>query len=135
MVSQLLANVSVAPSDAGVPQGAKFAAAAEVLYPPPLHGSTDNILYVSNRNVGVADSRGDSIATVQHIAGSETGTTCSTSRRKLRRVTEELKVVAQVFTGLNQIRSMAFSPDGMHLVAGGSKVGGWRDKRVSENTS
>ena len=121
--AQLLVNVSVIPNDPQVPKGAKFAT-AEILYPGPLDGSTDNFVYVSNRNIGEPDQRGDSIAIFQHTAGSQDGTAPATSRPRFRRANEDLTLVVQVFTGLQQIRSMAFSDDGVYLVAGGSKDGG-----------
>lgn len=118
--AQLLVNVSVVPNDPEVPKGAKFAA-AEILYPGQLNGSSDDFVYVSNRNTGEPDQRGDSIAIFQHTAGSQVATA---SRRTFHRANEELTLVNQVFTGLQQIRSMAFSDDGVYLVAGGSKDGG-----------
>jgi hypothetical protein len=131
--AQLLVNVSVVPNDPEVPKGAQFAA-AEILYPGRLNGSTEDFVYVSNRNVGVPDPRGDSIAIFQHISGSQVGTARATSRRKFRRANEELNLVTQFFTGLQQVRSMAFSDDGVYLVAGGSKDGSGGGVKVFQRT-
>lgn len=111
----LLASVSVAPTD-NVPVGTLFFA-AEVLYPDPLpcEGEQDGddkkrYLYASNRNKGTAlDPRGDTIAIVEHCPGDGK---------------DKLTVVNQVYTGLQQIRSMTFSDDEQYLVAGGGVSGG-----------
>ena len=108
--SHLVAQpLSIAPNDAQVPKGATFAA-AEILIPPPGNG---NLLYASNRNTAVnaTDPRGDSIAIVQFNPPG-------------RNSAASLKIVKQVFTGLQQIRSMAFSDDGNFLVAGAALTGG-----------
>jgi len=119
-ISRLLASVSTVPTD-GVPAGAKFAA-AEVLYPPPLTGSGNNsYIYTSNRNTGEADPRGDSIAIFQHIPGDDQD---ATQKRWHKRTNDQLILVNQVFTGLQQIRGMQFSDDGQYLVAGGVLSGG-----------
>jgi len=107
--SPTLASVSIAPTD-GVPAGAKFAA-AEILMPPPSVQFPTPFIYASNRNVGTTpDPRGDTIAILQFV--SVAGRTGS------------FKLVAQVHTGLQQIRGMAFSDCGEFLVAGAVKTGG-----------
>lgn len=96
------------------PAGAQFFA-AEVLYPDPLHcegekdGDKKLYIYASNRNKGTADPRGDTIAIIEHTPGDGK---------------DELKVVDQVYTGMQQIRSMTFSDDEQYLVAGGGLSGG-----------
>jgi len=108
--SVTLATISIAPTDSGVPAGAKFAA-AEILMPAPSASFPSPLIYASNRNTGTEeDPRGDSIAILQFV---------SVAGR-----TAEFRLVAQVFTGLQQIRGMAFSGDGQFLVAAGSKSGG-----------
>ena len=65
-------------------------------------------IYVSNRNKGIQDARGDSIAIFEHV---NVGTP-----------EEELLLVKQVFTGLGQIRGMQFGKERRgeaFLVAGG----------------
>ena len=65
-------------------------------------------IYVSNRNVGFQDSRGDSIAIFEHV--------------NVDTPEEGLVLVKQVFTGLNQIRGMQFGEKRRgeaFLVAGG----------------
>jgi 6-phosphogluconolactonase (cycloisomerase 2 family) len=102
---------SIAPRDASTPNGAKFAA-AELLSPPPSDMFPEGLLYASNRNVGLEDPRGDSIAIIRYFPSSAPG------------VKARFDIIEQVFTGLQQIRGMAFSGDGEFLVAGGSKSGG-----------
>ncbi|KAK0203428.1 putative isomerase YbhE [Desarmillaria ectypa] len=76
----LLANVSIVPPDPPFP----------VQY-----------IYASNRNVGEADERGDTIAIFRYVEG-------------------KLELVTHVYTGLDQIRTMEFSGEGSeYLVAGG----------------
>lgn len=96
----LLANVSVLPTQ--VPVGSQYTA-AELLISP-----SKQYLYASNRNIATAssaiDPQGDTIAVL------------STSPK--------LHVVAQVHTGLQQIRGMQISPDGKYIAAAGLVGGG-----------
>ncbi|KAF8656668.1 hypothetical protein AX16_002471 [Volvariella volvacea WC 439] len=95
----IISNVSIIPST--TPPGSSYAA-AEILIPPPntrfpASGSTPYI-YVSNRNVGTPDyssNQGDSIAIFELL---DRGTS-----------SERLSLVRQVYTGLSQVRGMAFS--------------------------
>jgi 6-phosphogluconolactonase (cycloisomerase 2 family) len=107
--SVTLASISIVPTDSGVPAGAKFAA-AEILMPSPSSSFPSSFIYASNRNTGTPDPRGDSIAIVQFVS--------------IAGRTAEFRIVNQVFTGLQQIRGMAFSDDGQFLVAAGSQSGG-----------
>jgi len=135
--STLLASTSIVPTDSAIPAGVKFAA-AEILIPPALpfqasdaadsqssqiaptdasapDATTDSLsrptlLYASNRNIGVEDPRGDSIAIFQFFPG--------------RGRKAGFKLVQQVYTGLQQIRGMSFNQDGTYLIAGGVKSGG-----------
>jgi 6-phosphogluconolactonase (cycloisomerase 2 family) len=105
----ILATTNVAPTDNDVPAGAEFAA-AEILIPPTSDQFPASFIYISNRNIGTPDPRGDSIAIFQFL--SELGQS------------PELKLIDHIFTGLHQIRGMAFSEDGLFLVAGASNRGG-----------
>lgn len=101
--SSIIASVSITPLDA--PPGAIFAA-AEILIPPPSVHFPIPYIYVSNRNKGVVDPRGDTIAIFEHITDGRSG--------------EGLQLVQQVYTGLNQIRGMEFGPPPHeYLVASG----------------
>ncbi|KAI0653934.1 putative isomerase YbhE [Cubamyces menziesii] len=102
----LVANFSVIPP--GLPAGASMAAGEILLAeasPSPAQGSNSSsqpFIYVSNRNVGVQDPRGDAIA--------------------IYAVEPELRFVKHVFTGLDQIRGMELSGAGSgdaFLVAAG----------------
>ncbi|KAF8904590.1 putative isomerase YbhE [Mucidula mucida] len=96
--SALLANVSIVPSDP--PEGAAYAA-GEILIPPPSQEFPIPYVYVSNRNTGTTLPRGDSIAIFEYCEG-------------------ELKLVNQVYTGINQIRGMEFGGEhGDYLVMSG----------------
>lgn len=103
----LIANVSILPTFQ--PEGARYAA-AEILFPAPTRRFPTSYIYVSNRNVGSTDTvRGDSIAIFQHVnAGKDN---------------EGLKLIKQVFTGINQVRGIQIGrvEDGgeEYLVAGG----------------
>ncbi|KAI0371947.1 putative isomerase YbhE [Pilatotrama ljubarskyi] len=98
----LTANFSVVPP--GLPAGAQMAA-GEILLAEASdqEGSdfTQPFIYVSNRNVGAQDPRGDAIA--------------------IYAVEPELAFVKHVFTGLDQIRGMELSggSENAFLVAGG----------------
>lgn len=92
--SPLIANVSIIPSDP--PAGALFAA-GEILIPPPTAKFPTPYIYVSNRNTGVQDPRGDAIAIFEHIPA-----TVFTK--------EGLKLIAEIYTGLDQVRGMQIGP-------------------------
>lgn len=104
--STIIDSVSIIPSNP--PAGAVWAA-AEILIPKPTHRFPIPYIYVSNRNTGVQDSRGDSIAIFEHV-----------NRGK---PDESLKLITQVFTGLDQIRGMEIGNDcngsEEFLIAGG----------------
>ncbi|KAG5635491.1 hypothetical protein H0H81_011046 [Sphagnurus paluster] len=89
----LIATASIKPPNP--PAGAQFAA-AEILIPPTTAAFPTQYIYVSNRNTGVQDPRGDAIAIFQHV---NVGTS-----------SEGLKLVNHVYTGINQPRGMAFGP-------------------------
>ncbi|KXN85626.1 hypothetical protein AN958_10963 [Leucoagaricus sp. SymC.cos] len=93
--SVVVSDVSIIPPDP--PVGATFAA-GEILLPEPTEKFPEPYIYVSNRNTGVQDPRGDSIAIYQLV---NKGTT-----------DEKLELVNQVYTGLDQIRGMEFGPAG-----------------------
>jgi len=106
----LLANVSVVPADQ--PAGTSFAA-AELLISEPTDEFPESLIYVSNRNIGTTIvPEGDTIAIFRYNAPSS-----SSSKRMLRqsRQVETLELIAQIPTGLQQIRGMALG-----TVAGGS---------------
>jgi 6-phosphogluconolactonase (cycloisomerase 2 family) len=98
----ILANVSVIPPDP--PAGAVFAA-AEILIPPLTPSYTTPYIYVSNRNTGVQDPRGDTI-------------------NVYKRTKSGLELISRTYTGLNQIRGMMIGPNNgkdaqRYLVAAG----------------
>jgi len=107
----LLANVSTIP--ATFPSGSVFAA-AEVLVPETTAQFPNPYIYVSNRNIGNLDPKGDTIAIFQHISKPATPKTPAI---------ETLQLVTQVYTGLDQIRGMMIgrAEDGgiQYLVASG----------------
>jgi len=80
----LISNVSTVPSNP--PAGSSFAA-AEVLIPLPTADYPIPYIYASNRNVGVQDPRGDTIAIFENVGN-------------------QLVLRNQVYTGLDQIRGM-----------------------------
>ncbi|KAI0764961.1 putative isomerase YbhE [Fomes fomentarius] len=93
----LIANISIIPE--GLPQGAAMAA-AEILLTEASPRFPEPFIYVSNRNTGVQDPRGDAIAVF--------------------RVEPKLELVTHVFTGLDQIRGMEFGgPQNEFLIASG----------------
>lgn len=100
--SSIIASVSITPPDP--PQGAIFAA-AEILIPKRTEEFCIPYIYVSNRNIGKQDPRGDSIAIFEHVFQ---GTPF-----------EGLKLVNQVYTGLDQIRGMEIGGGEEYLVASG----------------
>ncbi|KAF7324747.1 putative isomerase YbhE [Mycena kentingensis (nom. inval.)] len=100
--STTISTVSIIPSN---PPTTAVWAAGEILIPPPTARFPREYIYVSNRNTGTQTPEGDSIAIFENV---DKGT-----------ARERLQLVKQVFTGLDQIRGMEFSPDGAFLVAGG----------------
>ncbi|KAJ7176750.1 Lactonase, 7-bladed beta-propeller-domain-containing protein [Mycena filopes] len=133
-----IANVSTFPANALA--GSKFAA-AEILISTPTDAFPNPLIYVSNRNISpnVTDPAGDTIAIFEFINGTEPCTTGSTRRMLRRRVRRQdagnstttsgqLNLVAQIPTGLQQIRSMALGrvDDGgdEFIIAGANTVGG-----------
>ncbi|KAF7977386.1 hypothetical protein HWV62_4001 [Athelia sp. TMB] len=98
-----LGNVSILPPT--YPAGAAFAG-GEILLPPPTPAFPTPYIYVSNRNTGTQDPRGDAIDVYQR-----TNNAVGLTR------------VAQVFTGLDQIRGMQFGKaengGDAYLMAGG----------------
>ncbi|KAJ7182776.1 Lactonase, 7-bladed beta-propeller-domain-containing protein [Mycena crocata] len=139
--SPLISNVTTIPADA-LP-GSKFAA-AELLISTPTDAFPTPLLYVSNRNINpnVTDPRGDTIAIFEFVNGTSSNGTdstvpCTTNtrrmmRRRMRRQAEmggaQLRLVAQIPTGLQQIRSMTLGrvDDGgdEFLIAGANTEGG-----------
>ncbi|KAF5390981.1 hypothetical protein D9757_004002 [Collybiopsis confluens] len=87
--SNIIDSESILPS--GLPTGAAMAA-AEILIPEPTAKFPVPYVYVSNRNTGVQDPRGDAIAIFRHVNAG--------------RPNEGLELVTEVFTGLDQIRGM-----------------------------
>ncbi|THU98630.1 putative isomerase YbhE [Dendrothele bispora CBS 962.96] len=89
--SEIIADVSTVPPNP--PAGAMFAA-AEILIPKPTSQFPVPYIYASNRNTGVPDAsgKGDAIAIFEHV--------------NVGKADEGLELVAQVFTGLQQIRGM-----------------------------
>jgi len=100
------ASVSIIPPNP--PAGAVYAA-AEVLIPAPSAKFPIPYIYVSNRNTGTQAPEGDPIAIFEHVNQGLPN--------------EGLKLVKQVFTGLDQIRGMEFgNPEkggDEFLIAGG----------------
>lgn len=100
-----LGNVSIIPPNP--PAGSAFAA-AEILIPPPTPQFPVPYIYVSNRNTGTQDPRGDAI---------------NVYLRQPASTSVPLKLVAQVYTGLDQIRGMqigrAENGGEEYLIAGG----------------
>ncbi|KZP30563.1 putative isomerase YbhE [Athelia psychrophila] len=101
--STLLGNVSIIPPNP--PVGSLFAG-GEILIPAPSAAFPTPYIYVSNRNTGTQDPRGDAINVYQRTPGSV-----------------PLTLVAQVYTGLDQIRGMQFGREDnggdAYLMAGG----------------
>ncbi|KAE9390085.1 putative isomerase YbhE [Gymnopus androsaceus JB14] len=87
--STIIDSKSILPS--GLPVGAAMAA-AEILIPNPTSKFPIPYIYVSNRNTGVQDPRGDAIAIFQHVNAGKPN--------------EGLEKITEVFTGLDQIRGM-----------------------------
>ncbi|KAH9849366.1 putative isomerase YbhE [Lenzites betulinus] len=96
-VGPLIANFSILPP--GLPQGAAMAG-AEILLTEASPSFPEPFIYVSNRNTGVQDPRGDAIA--------------------IFRLEPKLALVGFVYTGLDQIRGMQLGgPEKEFLIAGG----------------
>ncbi|KAJ7088704.1 Lactonase, 7-bladed beta-propeller-domain-containing protein [Mycena epipterygia] len=138
----LIANVTTFPADA-LP-GSQFAA-AEILISTPTDAFPNPLIYVSNRNISpnVTDPAGDTIAIFEFVNGTDcTNTTTPASRRRMlhhpqrmRRQADsssgsqgQLNLLAQIPTGLQQIRSMALGrvDDGgdEFIIAGANTEGG-----------
>jgi len=102
--SPILANVTITPPNP--PTGAKFAA-GEILIPKPTSQFPVPYIYVSNRNIGTQDPRGDSIAIYERTTNGA----------------EALTLITHVYTGLDQIRGMEFGLEtnggDEYLIAGG----------------
>ncbi|KAI0777681.1 putative isomerase YbhE [Trametes elegans] len=95
--ASIAANFSILPP--GLPAGAAMAG-GEILLTEPSARFPEPFLYVSNRNTGVQDPRGDAIA--------------------IFRVEPKLELVDFVYSGLDQIRGMQFGgPEKEFLIAGG----------------
>ncbi|KAF8066669.1 Lactonase, 7-bladed beta-propeller-domain-containing protein [Lyophyllum atratum] len=121
----LMANVSTVPPHTF---NGSFAS-AEILISTPSEKFPNPLIYVSNRNLGPEfDARGDTIAIFEFSNGTVNSECPSLSaKRMLKRnpnyVRREdsngpgLSLVAQVFTGLKQIRSMNLGP----VVGGGDE--------------
>ena len=93
----LIANISILPPT--IPAGSDFHA-GEILLAEASGRFPQPFIYASNRNTGNVDPRGDTIAIFQ--------------------VEPELKLVQQVYTGLEQIRGMELGgPDNEFLIAAG----------------
>ncbi|KAI0360679.1 putative isomerase YbhE [Trametes cingulata] len=93
----LIANFSILPP--GLPQGAAMAG-AEILIAEASPSFPEPFIYVSNRNTGVQDPRGDAIA--------------------IFRIEPQLSLVGFVYTGLDQIRGMQLGgPENEFLIASG----------------
>lgn len=82
--SRILSSVSIIPPNP--PAGSSFAA-AEILIPEPTAEYPTPYIYTSNRNTGVQDPRGDTIAIFENV-------------------NNKLVLRNQVYTGLDQIRGM-----------------------------
>ncbi|KAN0082535.1 Lactonase, 7-bladed beta-propeller domain containing protein [Tylopilus felleus] len=82
--SKILSQVSIVPPNP--PSGSAFFA-AEILIPEPTAEYPTPYIYTSNRNTGVQDSRGDTIAIFENVGN-------------------KLVLRNQVYTGLDQIRGM-----------------------------
>lgn len=92
--STVLARLPIIPEDA--PRYNVEWAAGALVIPPRSEKFPDSYIYVSNRNLGVPDSRGDTIAIFELVnKGTED---------------ETLQLVKQVYTGLNQIRAVSIGP-------------------------
>jgi 6-phosphogluconolactonase (cycloisomerase 2 family) len=117
----LIANVSIVPSD---PAPGAVWAAGEILIPPTSPSFPKQYIYVSNRNTGTQTAQGDSIAIFERVLASP-------------KTKEGLRLVKQVFTGLNQVRGMEFSAvtqkGEQFLVAAG--VAGTAGVKVFKRTS
>lgn len=101
--SSIIASKSIIPSSA--PAGSSYGA-AEILIPAPTAQFPVPYIYVSNRDIATTpDPRGDSIAIFEHVNQGQSN--------------EGLNLIAQVFTGLDQVRGMEFSATGEYLVAAG----------------
>ncbi|THH03776.1 hypothetical protein EW145_g6014 [Phellinidium pouzarii] len=97
--SSLTANFSIIPPD--LPSGAAMAG-AEILIPTISHTFSGSFVYVSNRNTGVQDARGDAITIFKSFPEGK------------------LELLDYVYTGLDQIRGMQFfGEEDRYLIASG----------------
>lgn len=101
--STATSTLSITPTDG--PAGAVWAA-AELLLPPPSAAFPTPYVYVSNRNTATADARGDSIAIFAYDGAQGA-----------------LALVAQVYTGLSQIRGMMLSGGAAEWLVAGAAAG------------
>lgn len=102
--SSIISSFSIIPPNP--PAGSVFAA-AEILFPTTCYSFPQRYIYVSNRNTGVQDARGDAI-TIFSATGEGV-----------------LTLVGYVYTGLDQIRGMQLGgPNLEYLIAGGYAGGG-----------
>ena len=93
----LIANFNVTPP--GLPEGALLGA-SEIVLAEASPSFPEPFIYVSNRNTGVQDPRGDAIT--------------------IFRVEPKLELLGYVFTGLDQIRGMQLGgPEKEFLIASG----------------
>lgn len=93
-ISSVISRVSILPTD-GPQFGAEWSAGTLII-PPRTQKFATPYIYVANRNLGLPDARGDSIAIFELVnKGTED---------------EKLVLVKQVYTGLNQIRTISVGP-------------------------
>ncbi|KAG6865815.1 hypothetical protein C0991_011620 [Blastosporella zonata] len=132
----LIANVSTIPQNN---LNAQFAA-AEILISTPTSQFPNPLIYVSNRNLGPEfDPRGDTIAIFEfkNTTSAPTDRSSTNQKRMLRRNRRDIEsrasssafsLLAQVPTGLKQIRSMVLGPvtggGDEFLIAGANVDGG-----------
>lgn len=124
----LIANVTTIPADQ--PAGTLFAT-AEILISEPTDAFPEGLIYISNRNIGetiVED--GDTIAIFRYNGPSGNSTTTSSKRmiKQKRQEADILELVAQVPSGLQQIRGMQLGSvagkSDEFLIAGANTDGG-----------
>jgi 6-phosphogluconolactonase (cycloisomerase 2 family) len=89
----IIASASIIPPNP--PSGAAFAG-GEIFIPPATPAFPNQYIYVSNRNTGNQDPRGDSIAIFEHV-NKDTPQ-------------EGLQLINQVYTGIDQPRGMTLGP-------------------------
>ncbi|EIW75591.1 putative isomerase YbhE [Coniophora puteana RWD-64-598 SS2] len=113
--SDIIANVSIIPPNP--PSGSSFAG-GELLAPPPSTAFPKQYFYASNRNLGTQDPRGDSIAIFENDNN------------------QQLTLVQQVYTGLDQIRGVMVGPseDGADAYFVAAGVAGTAGVKVFKRT-